>query len=239
MELLSRNRKAIFDANTSNTITNVKEMDKMDKKHHKLNRWIHFNSKIIVYCVYAYERFKSKLSCCKITLIFTICILIIIFLYYGHYITCYITIQLCTPFHFYLRMLHSHILQNDVMDYTSFQNNIESMYYDKNNNVNICVNKLVKNPCREHLKLGIIFGQRHGGSTWTVQQLNKNPFIIGYREKLEIWENNNCVLFAKIEHAVLNGLTFNFNTENEKDCNSNTLIVALKDIYNGFFDMIM
>ncbi len=100
------------------------------------------------------------------------------------------------------------------------------------------MDKLLTNPCPKKLKLGIILSQRHGGSTWTTQQLNKHPFIIGYREKLQVWENNNCAMFSKIEHAVLNGLTFNFDTENINGCHSNTFVIALKDIYNEFFDMI-
>lgn len=229
-----RNRKSIYDVHISSTNAidvNIETSFGIEKDHRNPLKW--YPSYIYNKTLILFKYIKAKLTWCKIVLILIICV--VFFIYYGHYMTCYISIQLCSPFHLYLRMLHSHILQNAVMDYATFEHNLQSMYdQHKDNNIDICADKVLMNPCPERLKLGIILSQRHGGSTWIVQELNKHPLIRGHREKLEVWENNNCALFAKIENAIFNGLTLNFNSDTN-GCNANTLLIALKHIYNGFF----
>lgn len=146
-----------------------------------------------------------------------ICLVIYIIIYYSHYATCHFHYHLCKPLDVRLKYLRN---LPEIMTQRQFNQILHHM--ENQNNASACLASSFEHICPNKIKLGIIFAQRHGGSTWIENELGKYKQISIGGEQLLHWEHSECSPFAK--------------TFEHKQCDKMSFINAMDIIYSNQID---
>ena len=137
-------------------------------------------------------------------------------MYYSHHLTCYIHSSLCVEFSVWFKKWK---FPHDPMSETQFNDILHSMWATNFSDTPTFKHSIFQHPCPNKIKLGILLGQRHGGTNWFIGELNKYQRIYTRKELLLSWEADYCSKFAKyVEFS---------------KCTDISLIQALDHIYNS------
>lgn len=105
------------------------------------------------------------------------------------------------------------------MPQQQFNDVVYSMWHMNISNTLTSRYSVFQHPCPGKIKLGILLGQRHGGTNWFIGELNKYTQIYTRKELLLSWEATYCSKFSRyIEFS---------------KCDDISLIQALDNIYNS------